>query len=163
MSTLTFQARRALAVILVRRLRLEQAAAKRLQTVQRGFALRKARAAAISEIHGELWRAARGERGKQGTHRADQIIAQFAHRKCNIPVHRSDQIKSQFTHRTDQIISQFTASDSSDHIPAHNIGHIRSQLTTSELHNIPDLKIGLSDPTSQHRTYQIPAHNIGIT
>ncbi|CAM9599430.1 unnamed protein product, partial [Laminaria digitata] len=53
-------ARRALAVILVRRLRVEQAAAKRLQTAQRGFALRKARATAISEIHGELWRAARG-------------------------------------------------------------------------------------------------------
>lgn len=43
-----------------RRLRLEVASAGLLQALQRGFALRRVRAAAISEIHGKLWQAALG-------------------------------------------------------------------------------------------------------
>lgn len=43
-----------------RRMRLEVSSAKLLQALQRGFALRRVRAAAISEIHGRLWQAALG-------------------------------------------------------------------------------------------------------
>lgn len=43
-----------------RRIRLELSSAELLQALQRGFALRRVRAAAISEIHGVLWQAALG-------------------------------------------------------------------------------------------------------
>lgn len=43
-----------------KRMRLEEASAALLQALQRGFALRRVRAAAISEIHAGLWRAALG-------------------------------------------------------------------------------------------------------
>lgn len=41
-------------------MRLEVASAALLQALQRGFALRRVRAAAISEVHGKLWLAALG-------------------------------------------------------------------------------------------------------
>lgn len=54
------QVRMFLAKRKARRMRLEVSSAGLLQALQRGFALRRVRAAAISEIHGRLWQAALG-------------------------------------------------------------------------------------------------------
>lgn len=50
-----------------RRVRLEVASAALLQALQRGFALRRVRSSAISEIHGKLWQAALGASVFRGT------------------------------------------------------------------------------------------------
>lgn len=54
------QVRMFLAKRKAQRMRLEVASASLLQALQRGFALRRVRAEAISEIHGKLWQAALG-------------------------------------------------------------------------------------------------------
>lgn len=56
------------------RMRRETASAKLLQTLQRGFAVRRVRATAISEIHERMWLAALGMHGVEAVAMSNIVV-----------------------------------------------------------------------------------------